>query len=121
MKNKQAGNKKNVQDKNKQEWDKREELKEWLGITKAGGLMYLAFAIAITALFLDTTLWVAILLSAALLVSVYSTILGVKKNERVSTFTNIAKAISYPVSIGILMWIVLFKVIIMIKSVLGMS
>lgn len=76
--------------------------------------MYISYSLAIAAMFFKSIITITILFSAALILSVISTVFGVKRNEKVSLITNIAKAISYPVCIGLLIWFILIKVMIMI-------
>ena len=73
------------------------ELREWLGLTFADLLVFLA-AVAIVAMFFvsDGTLHI-VLASIGILLAVAACPFGMKRDPRVSGFTNIAKRVTYPV------------------------
>ena len=86
-----------------------EELKEWLGITKADIILYLAFALAIAGCLLKNIMIFTILFILSIILGIYSAKLGMPRKKEVSNFTNIVKKLSYPFFLFILFLIIIGK------------
>ncbi len=73
------------------------ELREWLGIAPADFPVYLAVIFLVAAFFVGAGVLDTILVSTSLLACVLSCIIGMRKDIRVSGFTNGVKLASYPI------------------------
>lgn len=79
----------------------RSELREWLGITPADGLVYIASA-AIVAMYFAQSAWVdGVLGTIALAGTVAACPLGMKSNPALSAFTNRLKRVAYPICVAV--------------------
>lgn len=72
------------------------ELAEWLGLTYADLLVYLAFGSVALMLFVGHAGLDIFLAIAAFTLALFSCPIGMKRNPKLSNFTNTAKRISYP-------------------------
>jgi len=88
-----------------------EELKEWLGITKADGLIYLTYIIAISGFFINNIIIVSFLYIIAVISGIYSIKHGSPKKKEVSKFTNAIKKYVYHVCLFIAIVIMIFRYI----------
>lgn len=78
---------------------RNEELREWLGITPADGLLYLAVA-ALAGMYAlsDRTADIALAV-VALVLTLASCPIGMKRDPALSGFTNFMKLVSYPLGV----------------------
>ena len=88
-----------------------EELKEWLGITKADGLIYLTYIIAIGGFFISNIFLVSFLYIVAIISGIYSIKYGSPKKKEVSKFTNVIKKYVYHVCLFIAIVIMIARYI----------
>lgn len=88
--------------------DTSEEVQEWLGITKADILIYLAggLVFATWVIQIKAIQWLLTLIVVVL--CFYSTKLGIKHNPKISKFTNTLKLVGYPLFSLILIGIAVF-------------
>jgi hypothetical protein len=85
----------------------KRELREWLGLTWADLLVYLAAAAIFAMFFTRVAVLDAVLAIVALLFSLASCPLGMRRDPRVSRFTNLMKAIGYPAAVVLTLLLVL--------------
>ncbi|MEA2007445.1 MAG: hypothetical protein U9O20_04795 [Patescibacteria group bacterium] len=90
-----------------------EELKEWLGITKADGLIYLTYILAIGGFFIGNIFLVSLLYVVAIISGIYSIKYGSPKNNEISKFTNAIKKYIYHVCLFIAIVIMIARYIIL--------
>lgn len=88
--------------------DTSEEVQEWLGITKADILMYVAGALVFAAWVIQIKIVQWGLTLAVIALCFYSTKFGMKRSQKISKFTNVLKVIVYPVFSLILVGIAIF-------------
>lgn len=88
--------------------DTSEEVQEWLGITKADILIYLAAGLvfATWVIQIKVVQWLLTIIVAVL--CFYSTKLGMKRSPKISKFTNTLKFVGYPFFSLILIGIAVF-------------
>lgn len=87
---------------------KKRELTEWLGLTYADMLTYLALGAAIAMFFIRHAGLDVLLAVTAITLSVISCIVGMKRDPQVSNFTNIMKRTGYPFALVIIALIIAF-------------
>lgn len=75
------------------------ELREWLGITFADLLVYLATAAIVAMFFVSDPTADFILAAAGVVLAITACPLGMKRDPDVSGFTNAVKLVSYPVCV----------------------
>jgi signal peptidase I len=75
---------------------KNQELAEWLGLTRASVLFYLAFGAAVGMFFVSHPGLDILLAVSAVSLALLSCVIGIKRNPKASAFTNKAKRITYP-------------------------
>jgi len=86
-----------------------EELKEWLGITKADGLIYLSFALAIIGYFVNNITIISFMYIIAIISGVSSIKYGSGKKKEVSKLTNVIKKYVYHFSLFIVIVMIIFR------------
>ena len=72
------------------------ELQEWLGLTPADFLVYIAFILLPVIYFVESGPLDAVLIFVVVVTSVVACFLGMPSDNRLSSFTNINKLIAYP-------------------------
>jgi len=90
---------------------KKRELTEWLGLTYADMLTYLALGAAIAMFFIRHAGLDVLLAVTAITLSVISCAVGMKRDPQVSDFTNIMKRVGYPFVLVIIAILVAFHYI----------
>jgi hypothetical protein len=84
----------------------KRELREWLGLTLADLLVYLAAA-AIAAMFFTRDVVIdAARAAVGLISSLAGCLLGMKRDPKLSRFTNLVKEFGYPVFVGLAVLVV---------------
>lgn len=89
-----------------------EDLREWLGIAKADFIFYSALLTSIIACFFDRLLIISILFAISIAICIYSMVIGMPAKEELSKATNIAKKITYPLGLALILSIVAIKYLI---------
>lgn len=84
------------------------ELQEWLGLTKADILIYIATALVFVIWIIQVKIIQWGLILAVITLCFFSTKLGIEPSQKVSKFTNVVKLISYPFFSIILVGIAIF-------------
>jgi len=75
------------------------ELREWLGITLADLLVYLAVAAVVAMFFVSNPMAEVVLAVLGVVLAVAACPIGMKRDPDVSNFTNSVKLASYPVCV----------------------
>jgi hypothetical protein len=76
--------------------DTSEEVQEWLGITKADILIYLAVGLVFATWVIQIRPLQWLLTLGVVISCIFSTKLGIKHNPKISKFTNTLKLVVYP-------------------------
>jgi hypothetical protein len=97
-----------------EETHRNRELREWLGLTFADLLVYIALALAVAMLFFDNIVLNSVLGALAICISIASCPLGMKRDPEFSPLTNFAKLVSYP-------FFVLFVLVVITARCLGLN
>jgi hypothetical protein len=77
------------------------ELREWLGLTWADLLVYLALAAVAAMFFFSNGIVDALLATTGILLSLAACPIGMKRNPRLSELANVAKLVSYPLCVAL--------------------
>jgi signal peptidase I len=89
------------------------EIIEWLSLTYADVLVYLAFGAAIAMFFVQHVGLDILLAVTALTLALTSCFVGMKRDSRVSNFTNTAKWVGYPICVIFIVLLIFFHYIIL--------
>ena len=87
------------------------EFREWLGLTKADLMVYIALFLVIAGCFLNSAMTFFLLFLGSIFFGSYAAMLGMPKNKNLSDFTNLMKKISYPILIFVLLTVMAVKIL----------
>ena len=79
------------------------EIHEWLSLAPADVPVYIAVACVSAAFFVDAGVLDSLLVLTALICSAMSCVYGMRRNARLSVFTNNAKLFAYPFYVSVCM------------------
>ena len=85
-----------------------DEVKEWFGLTKADGVLYIGFGMLGAMFFVRNGAFDIILAAGAVILSIWSCFLGMKPKDEFMKITNVAKQTGYPVGVLMMLGIIVY-------------